>query len=196
MPKRSRGAPAAPQDAQGASRDDLERLRCAPGASQEPPRDDQRVPKDDPARRKGRRRASGRALKRPKSMGSRLWERKHRVCSRGSLGKRSRSDAMSIFGRFRESDDTRFVPRLSAKTKVQPSVLCIDVQRRKTSKIDLNSIENRLSRPLGGTRQSVLTVERRQSSDSGRLAATRGGSDDPGRSARRPRSLGLAAWAV
>ena len=41
---------------------------------------------------------------------------------------------------------------------------------------------------------SVLTVEGGQSSDSGRLAATRGASDDPGRSARRPRSLGSAAW--
>ena len=87
---------------------------------------------------------------------------------------------MSIFSRFRESGEPRFVPRLSAKTKVQPFLLGIDVQRRKTSKIQLHSIENRLSRPLGGTRQSVLTVEGGQSSDSGSLVATRGGSRDPG----------------
>ena len=37
MPKRSRDAPAAPQDAQGASRDDLECLRCAPRASKSLP---------------------------------------------------------------------------------------------------------------------------------------------------------------
>ena len=82
---------------------------------------------------------------------------------------------MSIFSRFRELGEPRFVSRLSAKTRVQQFVLGIDVQQRKTSKIELNSIENRLSRPPGGTRQSVLTVEGGQSSDSGRRAATRGG---------------------
>ena len=48
MQKQSQGTASAPQDAQGASRDDLERLRCAPRASQAPPRDDQRVPKGEP----------------------------------------------------------------------------------------------------------------------------------------------------
>ena len=51
-------------------------------------------------------------------------------------GKRAQSDILSIVGRFCESGELRFVPRLSAKTRVQLSVLCMDVQRRKNSDID------------------------------------------------------------
>ena len=90
---------------------------------------------------------------------------------------------MSIFGRFRKSGGPRFVPRLLlAKTRVQLFVLGIDVQRRKTWKIDLNSIENRPSRPLGvsfdGRGRSVERLGA-TCSDSGWLG--------------RPRSIGKAA---
>ena len=91
---------------------------------------------------------------------------------------------MSIFSRFGEPGESRFIPRLSAKTRVQPFVLGIDLQQRKTSKIELikfdrkSSVEAACKHSLVGFDSRGRSVER--------LGATRGDFGWLG----RPRSIG------
>ena len=187
MPKRSQDAPGLSQGTQGRSRASTVRPGSVPRAPQGRSETTQRLPKADQGHRKSRPRAPGSVLKRKKSMPCRLLDQQIRFRSRGSLGKRSRIDVLSIFGWFRESDEPCFVSRLSAKTRVRPCVPCIDVQHRKTLKID-PKIDPKSSLKAARAHSPVDLGARTRSVE--RLRATRGDSGWLG----RPRSVGKSGF--